>query len=365
MKLTDFIAPLLSSMLSVLLILTAIALFRARGIDIFILPFAAKLAVSWAAIRAVTLLNTRRSAGWFIVLVIIPITLLHLFGWWEGVTSAMREIKFTVGTVSLNLFLILKGITAIVLLQWLASFSVRVTERRLNRIPDLRASNRTLVLKIFQIVLYCFLFLVAMQVLGINLTALSVFGGALGVGLGFGLQKIASNFGSGIILLFEKSIEVDSIIELADGTTGFVRQTYARYTLLEMLDGKEVLIPNEEFISQRTISWSHSHTKARVEIIAVVGFNEDIKKAKDLMLECAKAHPKCIKTPAPNCHITAFVDHGVELRLYFWIADVVDGRIEPKSEVMMAILMAFRENGIVIPYPQREVHHTNAMVAVE
>ena len=359
LKIIDFTAPLLGPLLTILLSLIGIAVFRGFEIEIFILPFAVKLAVSWFAIRVVSLMSTKRTAGWLISLVIIPITLLHLFGWWDVVTHALQEVKFSVGSAELNLFLIFKGITAIVLLQWLATFSVNVTERRLRKIRDLRASNRILILKIFQISLYCFLFIIGMQVLGISLTALSVFGGALGVGLGFGLQKIASNFVSGIILLFEKSIEVDDLIELADGTTGIVRQTYARYTLLEMLDGKEVLIPNEDFISQRVISWTHSHKKARAEIVVTIGYDSDITKAKMLMLDCAKSHPKCIKTPAPACYATAFVESGVEMKLYVWIADAVDGRVEPKSDVIFAIIQAFAANNITIPYPQREVRHTN------
>ncbi len=360
LKAIDFTAPLLSPLLTVLFTLLSIAIFRATDIAIYILPFLLKLAVSWVAIRTVTLMSTKRTAGWFIALVIIPITLLHLFDWWDGVTGALQEVKFSVGNAELNLFLIFKGIAAIVILQSLASFSISLTERRLRKIRDLRASNRALILKIFQIALYCFLFIVAMQVLGINLTALSVFGGALGVGLGFGLQKIASNFISGIILLFEKSIEVDDLIELADGTTGVVRKTNARYTLLEMLDGKEVLIPNEEFISQRVISWTHSHTKARAEIIVTISYDSNMAKAKELMLECARAHPKCLKNPAPNCFATAFGENGVEMRLYFWILDAVDGRIEPKSDVIFAIMSTFSTNNITIPYPKREVFYTNA-----
>ena len=361
LKLIDFTAPLLSPLLTVLFTFVSIAVFRANNLETYLLPFLVKLAASWFAIRTVTLMSTRRTAGWFIALVIIPITLLHLFDWWDVVTHALKEVKFSIGSADLNLFLIFKGIISVVLLQWFASFSIRLTERRLRKMRDLRASNRSLILKIFQITLYCFLFIITMQVLGISLTALSVFGGALGVGLGFGLQKIASNFVSGIILLFEKSIEVDDLIELPDGTTGIIRQTNARYTLVEMLDGKEVMIPNEEFISQRVISWTHSHKKARAEIIVTVSYDSNIQQAKQLMLDCAKSHPKCLKAPEPTCHATAFVESGIEMRLYFWVADAVDGRIAPKSDVIFSILSSFAANNITIPYPQREVRHTNIM----
>ena len=282
----------------------------------------------------------------------------------SSIAERLSNTSFTLGHVTLNPYVIVKSILVVVVLFWLSGVAVKLIDRRLRRIKDMRASNRTLVLKLFQILTYCIIFIIGMQLLGINLTALSVFGGALGVGLGFGLQKIASNFISGIILLFEKSIEVNDLIELADGTTGFVRRTRARYTLLEMQDGKEVLIPNEEFISQRVISWTHSDTYARVDIGITVAYETNFDLAKQLMLEAANAHPKRAKKRPTICALHAFRDSGVEIHLYFWVADVADGRMEPKSDIMLAILHAFKEHGISIPYPQREVrviHPTDAV----
>lgn len=353
-KLIDFTAPLLSPALAVLFSLIAMAIFKAVGSPISILPFVAKLAVAWFAIQVVVLMSSKRTAGWFIALVIIPLTLLHLFGLWDVTVDALSQVKFSIGSAQFNLYLIIKGIMAIVAMQWVASFAVSTTDKRLRRIK-VRASNRVLILKIFQFILYSFIFLIGVQMLGISLTALSVFSGALGVGLGFGLQKIASNFISGIILLFEKSVEVDDLIELADGTTGFIRQTYARYTLLELADGREILIPNEEFISQRVITWTHSNRKGRVEIKVSVGYECDIELARELMLNAAKSHPRTIKGQEPVCTLQAFGDNGIEMALYFWVVDVTEGRMEPKSAVMLAILKAFRANNISIPYPQQEV----------
>jgi small-conductance mechanosensitive channel len=218
-------------------------------------------------------------------------------------------------------------------------------------------SNRALIMQIFQIVLYFVVFMMVLQVVGIDLTALSVFGGALGVGLGFGLQKIASNFISGIIMLFEKSTEVDDLIELADGTSGFIRHTGARYTLLETFDGREVLIPNEDFITQRITNWTYSHRKARVDIAVSIGYECDPRKALELMKEAASAHPKCMSDPGPFTFVSNFGDNGIDLGLFFWVPDVVDGRLDPKSEVMIGILEAFRAHNISIPYPQRVVRY--------
>ncbi len=218
-----------------------------------------------------------------------------------------------------------------------------------------------LIMKIFQILLYFIVFILLMQILGISLTALSVFGGALGVGLGFGLQKIASNFISGIILLFEKSMQVDDIIELQDGTFGTIKHTGARYTLIETPEGKEVLVPNEDFITQRMVNWTYSSKKARVEIMVGVAYDSDIVLAQSLALEAAKSHPKCLSEPVPQCYLSEFADSGINLLLHFWINDINDGRLEPKSDVMLKILTAFRLHHIAIPFPQREVRvfHNN------
>lgn len=351
----DFSAPLLSPLLAILFSGLAVAGFKMLGAPLTVLPFVVKLAVAWFAIQLVAMMSSKQTAGWFIALVIIPITLLHLFGVWDLTVQTLSQVEFSVGNIKFNLYLIIKGIMAIAAMQWVASFLVNLTDRRLRRI-NVRDSNRSLILKIFQFLLYSFIFLIGIQMLGINLTALSVFSGALGVGLGFGLQKIASNFISGIILLFEKSIEVGDLIEMADGTTGFVRQTFARYTLLETPEGKDLLIPNEEFINLRVISWTHSSKKGRVEIEVCVDYQTDIELARSLMLKAATAHPRCCRDPVPMCTLKAFTDHGIAIQLFFWVADVTEGRMEPKSDVMITILHAFREQHIHIAYPRRDMH---------
>ena len=359
LRIIDFSGPLLSPFLAVILSLLGKHFLPQLGTPVLLMPFVVKLAVAWFAIQLVILMSNRKSAGWMIACIIIPITLLHLFNLWDATIDTLTALSFEVGSTKLNVYMILKAIAIIYGLQWAASFAVRLTDSRLQRIRTMRAGNRVLIVKIFQILLYCFAFLIGMQMLGISLAALSVFGGALGVGLGFGLQKIASNFISGIILLFEKSIEPGDLIELSDGTTGNVRQTNARFTLMETQDGRDILIPNEEFITQRVISWTHSNKRARVQIAISVGYETDLDLAKKLMIEAAMQHPKRSKTREPLCVLNNFGDSGVELYLYFWIADVNDGRAEPKSDVMLAIFKAFKANNISIPYPQRELRVTN------
>lgn len=349
----DFIAPLLAPVLAILFTALARFVFHVYDIPTFVLPFVVKLSIAWLAMHIVVRMSSRQSAGWLIALVIIPITLLHLFNLWDPVTEALSSVKMTFGNVKVNAYGILKSIAALIALFWVAGFIVGATDSRLRRMRGVHVSNRVLIMKFFQIVLYFVVFLIGMQIMGISLTALSVFGGALGVGIGFGLQKIASNFISGIILLFEKSVQVDDLIELSDGTTGFIRQTAARYTLLEAADGREILIPNEEFISQRVTTLTHTNRRGRVEITVGVGYDSDITQVRELMLAAARACSRCTRDPAPVCFLTGFADSSLTMLMYFWVDNVADGRLEPRHEVLSAILTAFRANNISIPYPHQ------------
>lgn len=360
-RMIDFSGPLLAPILAVLFTAMLIITFAMAEDSHQLLNFLFKLGVAWLAIRAVMLMSSRKAAGWMIALVIMPITLLQLFGLWDPVTAALKAIDFSIGDFEFTAFTILKSLLAIVILFWIAGFIVGAVDNRLKRIRGIHVSNKALMSKLFQILVYFVVFIIIMQILGISLTALSVFGGALGVGLGFGLQKIASNFISGIILLFEKSSQVGDMIELADGTTGTILQTSARYTLLETIDGREVLIPNEDFITQRMVNWTYSNKRARAEIKITVHYATDLELAKSLVLAAARAHPKCLSDPAPACFYTDFGDNGILMVLYFWIEDINDGRLGPRSDIIMTIRKAFKENNIIIPYPH-QVHMDGGQV---
>jgi small-conductance mechanosensitive channel len=355
-KFVDFIGPLMSPIFALMLCVLAIITFAAISEAHGLLSFVFKLSVAWLAIHIVLLMSSRKAAGWMIALVVMPITLLQFFGLWKPVTVALKAIKFSVGAFKLSAFTILKTLLAVIILFWIAGFLVDAVDRRLKRMRGVHVSNKALMSKLFQIFVYFLVFIIVMQILGVSLTALSVFGGALGVGLGFGLQKIASNFISGIILLFEKSVQVGDMIELTDGTVGTVHQTGARYTLIATLDGKEVLIPNEDFITQRMVNWTYSNKRARAEIKLGVSYDSDLDKAKELLVAAARAHPKCLNQPSPESFVTDFGESGINMILYFWVEDVIDGRMGPRSDIITTIHKTFKENGIEIPLPQREIH---------
>ncbi len=304
-------------------------------------------------------------AKWLMFLAMIAILALGTAGYFDVAKQYLDTdgLSFKAGAYKISAYKALKSLLIIVLIFWTAAIVSDVAESRINKLKKLRASNRALLLKIIQIFIYFVSFLFTLDILGIDLTTLTVFSGALGIGLGFGLQKIASNFISGLILLLEKSVEQDDLVELSDGTFGFVRKSSARFTLVETFDGKEIMIPNEDFITSRVINWTFSNTKGRVEIALGVSYGSDIEKARELILEAAKDHPRCIAEPEPKCFLRGFGDSSVNFILHFWVADVTQGRWEPQSEVMFEIWRKFNKNHIGIPFPQRDLHIKSSEVS--
>lgn len=261
-----------------------------------------------------------------------------------------------VGSYEVTAYRLISSLIGLLMVFWIAGLISVYGEKRIRSLVHIRASNRTLLVNGFKLIIFVSVFFIGLNTLGINPTVLTVFGGALGIGIGFGLQKIASNFISGIILLFEKSVEEGDLVELDGGFQGFVRRTGARYTLIETFDSKEIMIPNEDFITNRVINWTFSNTLGRVEVIVGVSYESDIELARNLILEAATEHPICSLNPAPQCHLTDFAASSVNFLLYFWVDDVTLGRIEPKSDVLRSIWKKFKANDITIPYPQSDVH---------
>jgi len=272
------------------------------------------------------------------------------------------KLSISIGESKFSAYLIIQGILIIATLLWLTGILSDIAAKFVKKIPGINSNNRNLITKGLQILIYFIAFQVGMNFLGIDLTALAVFSGALGIGIGFGLQKITSNFSSGIIILFEKTVQNDDLIELNDGTLGFIRNTGSRASLIETYDGKEVMVPNEDLITNRVINYTHSNKKARITINIGVSYDCDIKKAQELILEAAREHSKTAKEPEPLCFLREFADSSVNFLLLFWINDVIDGRYGPQSDVLFSIWEKFKENNIEIPYPQRDIHIKESLI---
>ncbi len=300
----------------------------------------------------------RSIARWLLLASIVALVTLAATGQLDVIKNTLDsdEFAFVLGSYRVSLYTGLKVVVLFILIFWVAAGISDIAEKRITALSNVRASSRNLITKGVQIAIYLLAFLLLLDVMDIDLTALTVFGGALGIGLGFGLQKIASNFISGIILLLEKSVEEGDMLEMSDGTGGFVRRARARFTLFETFDGKEMMIPNEDFITHRVTNWTYSDTKARVEVSVGVSYGSDLEKAKEIMLEAASNHERSLDDPPPRCFLRRFGDSSVDFVLHFWVADVTQGRWEPQSDVMFEIWRQFKANGIQIPFPQRDVH---------
>jgi len=338
------IAPLLS-----LLFLSAIKPFAEEYSHSSALTDAAiQLNLSYIAAKAVLLIVRSRLVAWFITLVIMTVAVLKVSGFMNITTAYLDAMFFEVGKFKITMLNLINGIVILVIVFWIAGLLSRTLESYLRRASSLSYNSRELMVKFFKIFIYFVAFLITLSAMGVDLTAFAVFGGALGVGIGLGLQKITANFVSGITLLLEKSIKLGDLIEVA-GNTGWVRAMNIRYALVETSDGREILVPNEELTSTRVTNWTHSNEQARIEVKATLDYGVDAKKVIQIMLDCARAHPRCIgnkKEQKPLCWLREFGDAGMVFVLAFWIGDVNEGRNTPQSEVMQAILEAFRREGI-------------------
>lgn len=300
---------------------------------------------------------------WLIFAALIAILALNA----SGALAPMRDIleadqfRFSLGNFEFTAYGILNAALTLAILIWASAMVSELAETQIQRIPGVRVANKELFIKFAQISVYVVAALVGLDLIGLDLTTLTVFSGALGIGLGFGLQKTASNFISGLILLMEKSIEINDLVELSDGTYGFIRKTGARYTLIETFDNKEILIPNEDFITNRVTNWTFSNHRARVEVAIGVSYDSDLEKVKQILIAAAKANPRCSKVTEPACYLRNFGDSSVDFLLHFWVDDVENGRWTPQSEVMMDIWNRFHAEGISIPFPQRDLHIRSGM----
>ena len=288
---------------------------------------------------------------------------------WAGYEGHLRILEefldqdrysFKIGELKLTPYDVGEMLFIVLLIFWVAALIAGLATKYIGKLTRVKMSNRVIITKILQILIYVTAFLTTLNFLGINLTALTVFSGAIGIGLGFGLQKIASNFISGLILVFEKSVNVGDMVELSDGTFGTIKHSSARYTLLETYDRQEVLIPNEDFITDRVKNWTFSNAVARIRMTIGVSYGTDLGLAKKLILDGVKSVDILATDPAPVCHLHEFGDSSVNFLVFIYVPDVRQHYFDAQSEAMFAIWRLFQEHDIEIPFPQRDLHVKNA-----
>lgn len=295
-----------------------------------------------------------RSSERFIAMTIWLGLALHLTGFLPEILNAMDDLSFNIGKQKISLLLILSGILSVLVTVVAAMWMGRMLENRVMSTEHLEMNLRVVLSKLIRAVLIVLGVLVALPLAGIDITVLSVFGGALGVGIGFGLQKIASNYVSGFIILLDSSIHPGDSLTV-EGRFGTVSRLTARYLVLKGLDGTEAIIPNEALISTTVINHSYSDRQIRIGIPLQISYQSDLERAMTIMKEAAANQPRVLADPEPKVYLKSFGDNGIDLELGIWIDDPEDGQLNLRSDINLGIWRKFQQAGIEIPYPQRDI----------
>ncbi len=309
----------------------------------------AMLLVSLAA-RLVKNKTLRRIVTWGLWIYVT----VYFLGLVEATSAFLDSLAIEFGEFRLTALAILKALVVTALLFTGARTISQTASGRIRDNEDISPSMRVLAVKLLQIVLYGSAFFIGLKAVGFDLTGLAVLSGAIGLGLGFGLQKVVSNLVSGVIILLDKSIKPGDVISLGE-TFGWIESLGARYVSVVTRDGKEFLIPNEDLITSQVVNWSHSNEFVRLDIYFGTSYGDDPHLVRKIAVEAAKTVNRVLTFRAPVCHIVGFGDSSVDYILRFWIKDPVEGLTNVRGAVFLALWDAFRENGVSIPFPQREV----------
>jgi small-conductance mechanosensitive channel len=329
----------------------------------YLLAVFAKLALAWLVIRLLTsvirnpfVLRVVSISAWLVAA-------LSIVGQLDPAIAALDSVAITFGGLRLTPLLLIQAAVMLAVALWLSSVASNFAENQIARSGDLTPSVQVLLVKVIRIGLMVFAIAIALGAVGINLSALTVFSGAAGVGIGFGLQKIVANFISGIILLVDKSVKPGDLVTIGDNS-GRISAMKTRYISVAAGDGREFLIPNEDLVTQKVTNWTYTDKYTLVKVIFGANYDADPKLVCKLAIEIATAHARALKNKPPNCLLTEFTDAGMRFSLTFWLADP-DGMDSVKSDVMLALWDAFKRENIRVPYPVRELRVRGGALPVE
>jgi len=358
-RVVDGVRPLLLPLLWLLLVGVAWQAALLQGSPARILEIAASLLMAWVVINVASMLISNPIWAKAVAISAWTIAALNILRLLDPTVALLDSFAIQFGAVRISLLTITKSVFALAVLLWLATIVSEMLESRLRHSPNLTPSVQVLFGKLLKFSLITIAVLAAISTTGMDLTALAVFGGALGVGIGLGLQRVVANLFSGLILLLDKSIKPGDVVAVA-GTYGWVNTLGGRYVSVVTRDGIEHLIPNEEFITTRVENWTHSDSKIRIKIPIGVHYNSDVERALEICVSCAKEVTRVLKDPVPVCQLRGFGDNSVELELRLWIGDPMNGINNVRSDTLRLVWKAFHEEGIEIPYPQRDLHLRSA-----
>lgn len=316
---------------------------------------ASNLLLAWIVIRFGAAFVLSRAWARIIAFAAWTIAALNILGLLDPALGLLDSAGFSLGEVRVSILTLIKALILLLVLIRIGSWLSNLTESRLSHVSELTPSARVLIGKLVKVMVFALVFMIALNSVGIDLTALAVFSGAVGVGVGFGLQKVVANLISGFILLMDKSIKPGDVIEIGE-VYGWIKSLRARYVSVITRDGKEYLIPNEDLITTQVVNWSFSDRNIRLKLPVGVSYGADIHKARRIMLEAANVSNRVLQSPKPIVLLKGFGDSSVDLELRFWIADPQNGVHNVKSVIYFEIWDKFKEHGVEIPFPQRDLH---------
>jgi len=357
------------AILALTLVVVARSVILAANFDVSMLDAAARLIGAYVAVRVIVLLFTASlgNKSWMqhwetrATLVLWLIIAAEYLGWLDPIISTLDSVGMAAGKSRISLWSVLKLLFTLTLFVLVAAWISRWVERRLKRLSNLAPSTRIGIAKFANAFLIGLSMLLGLNAAGVDLTALTVLTGAIGLGLGFGLQSIAANFVSGFVLLMDRSIKPGDGISLSgqSGTStenfGWVQELRGRYVVVRDRDGVEMLVPNQQLISNAVINWSYTDPRIRLKLPIRVSYRDDPELALGILLTACEGQARVLQEPAPVSRLMHFSDSGIELELRFWISDPQEGVNNVRSEVNRAIWRLFKQHNITIPVAQREI----------
>lgn len=330
----------------------------------YLLSTAASLATAWVIIRLATGLIRNEFVVRAVSVAAWIIAALSIIGKLDDVSAALDSVSIPLGTLRVTPLLVLKVAVSLGIALWLVNMLGNFFESRISRSRDLTPSVQVLLIKMVRLLLMVAAFAVVMSAAGIDLSAFALFSGAIGVGLGFGLQKIVANFISGVILLADKSVKPGDLITIGD-SSGKISAMNTRYISVAAGDGREILIPNEDLVTQRVVNWTYTNKNMLVKVNFATNYDADPSLVCKLAIDIASKAANVATFKAPNCLLTEFAETGMKFSLTFWVADLDVGADNVRSDVMLKLWNAFKTENIRVPYPVREIRVRGGALPVE
>ncbi|OSP54470.1 mechanosensitive ion channel protein [Pseudoruegeria sp. SK021] len=320
----------------------------------YLVGIAASIATAWLLVRLAGQLVRNRLLRRLVTTSLLIYVTLYYLSLDDDAARVLSDIALDFGDLNLNALAVLKVLIFTSLLLAGARLLAQTIRQQIHANDDITPTMQVLLIKLLQVVLYVTAFFIGLKIVGVDLTGLAFLSGAIGLGVGFGLQKIVSNLVSGVIILLDKSIKPGDVISLGE-TFGWINALGARYVSITTRDGKEFLIPNEDLITGQVVNWSHSDEFVRLDIFFGTAYGDDPHLVREVAVAAAGSVPRVLNSRKPVCHIVGFGDSSVDYILRFWITDPSGGLTNVRGAVFLALWDAFRDNSITIPFPQREV----------